>query len=666
MATNPPIVPQQFLLAGEMIKPEPESTIKRYERIYDEAKTSAKGVNFRAEMDPILPWESQTEGRFFGSKIEKLHEEIKWLENLIQNTADNTLESLDKTNQCKSEALGALFNVYTQKKLDLHMMDAETEMQKSFKIWVMGEAPAAEYRRCNWISNQEIEFLERLEPELINEKRRVYETNAQVGLSLNNFLHKHKFPITQRMIKSFPGLTRGTIDKTNDLRIKYTAFITMLSKIVPRTEEEAFLYYKYIIVGKDRDKVLTYLDNPELLDWRRFDKTGKPNALPNIPPRLQGPQDLYNHRADIQRQRIYEELRHIRTGTEMQANAIENLRIAQQNAAFAANVAAGEHFVDAIEDNNEDDNEDESDDSENDEFFDADDDNPGTPPPETPALPQLVNSPQTPQTASPTVTPDQGFGVGGNISTPYVPPVQPQPVVQPPVVQQPPPVVQPRRQRRKPLQPSVVVQSAPVVPPVQPIPPIVQAPVQQPVVQPVEQSPPIPPPAPAYRNSANKRPPTPLRTRPKASASPPKTSVSNPQGLTPTEPSAKPAKYGSAQLYELTEKLRRELEVEHSPAKAQTLLRRLESAEKDLKDQREILAKLLADQDKYIQKLEQEINDPEIGDSQKRRALDARGEAKKRLNQLRKEDEEFNERLVLVASRKHKGTPVKKKLNFGE
>ena len=64
MAVSPLLVPKQYLLAGEMTKFPAESLVKKYEKLYDETKLSAKNVHFKASNTPTLPWESPSEVSF--------------------------------------------------------------------------------------------------------------------------------------------------------------------------------------------------------------------------------------------------------------------------------------------------------------------------------------------------------------------------------------------------------------------------------------------------------------------------------------------------------------------------------------------------------------------------------------------------------------------------
>ena len=55
MAVSPLLVPKQYLLAGEMTKSPAESLVKKYKKLYDKTKLSAKNVHFKAYNTPTLP-----------------------------------------------------------------------------------------------------------------------------------------------------------------------------------------------------------------------------------------------------------------------------------------------------------------------------------------------------------------------------------------------------------------------------------------------------------------------------------------------------------------------------------------------------------------------------------------------------------------------------------
>ena len=72
MAVSTPLVLKQFLLAGEMSKSPAESLVRKYKKLYDQTKLSAKNVHFKASNTPTLPWESSSEGKFYRTESEIL------------------------------------------------------------------------------------------------------------------------------------------------------------------------------------------------------------------------------------------------------------------------------------------------------------------------------------------------------------------------------------------------------------------------------------------------------------------------------------------------------------------------------------------------------------------------------------------------------------------
>ena len=82
MSSTPLVVPDRYLLAGHMRPFKEEDLQTRYEHLFEDAKTSAKGVHIARE--PLLPWEHDTHGKWFSTDGEQLDSEIRWIQHQIE------------------------------------------------------------------------------------------------------------------------------------------------------------------------------------------------------------------------------------------------------------------------------------------------------------------------------------------------------------------------------------------------------------------------------------------------------------------------------------------------------------------------------------------------------------------------------------------------------
>jgi hypothetical protein len=157
------IVPEKFLLAGEM-KPLPQMSLQEhYQHLFKQAKVSAKGVNISKE--PLLSWKYDKEGKYFTTVHEKLVETQKFTEYQIQKFANA------KNQENELQAIGysiQLASIETK----LHILDKENKFQTNFKKWIMGEDKTEHYKPeiCWWITPSEYQVLEQISKNIENVK----------------------------------------------------------------------------------------------------------------------------------------------------------------------------------------------------------------------------------------------------------------------------------------------------------------------------------------------------------------------------------------------------------------------------------------------------------------------------------------------------------------
>jgi hypothetical protein len=127
----------------------------------------------------------------------------------------------------KQCVMNLLVNLMMQRDLETE----EADFRKDVIQWVMGQCEDKEYKKCWWINQtlvqQSDEELKKKDP--------------------SGDLLWAKGEEKRKLIDKFPGLLHGAIDKIDTLPNKAKWFLHQLYQKAPRTEEEAYLWYKYLV-----------------------------------------------------------------------------------------------------------------------------------------------------------------------------------------------------------------------------------------------------------------------------------------------------------------------------------------------------------------------------------------------------------------------------------
>jgi hypothetical protein len=127
----------------------------------------------------------------------------------------------------KQCVMNLLVNLMMQRDLETE----EADFRKDVIQWVMGQCEDKEYKKCWWINQslvqQSDEELKKQDP--------------------SGDLLWAKGEEKRKLIDKFPGLLHGAIDKIDTLPNKAKWFLHQLYQKAPRTEEEAYLWYKYLV-----------------------------------------------------------------------------------------------------------------------------------------------------------------------------------------------------------------------------------------------------------------------------------------------------------------------------------------------------------------------------------------------------------------------------------
>lgn len=266
--------------AGEKEKPGPESTVERVKRkLFTGLYETAKGI--KLDSNHQLPWEYDKDGKLFSTETDKMDAKIKFLNKLI-GIDDNNLwkvvpsplrlitDDSDIRRALMTGAANTLFPLLAEREI----INAESKFRSNLMKWMIGEGKNNEYERCWWID------------------KKPRDKNTEVvdmpdGKEKDEFMEERK-----KLLNANPSLTRGIIESSDLLPVRTRAFLEHLYRHAPETDEEFYLWYKYLI----RQEPITYDYVHEEYYWLKLKKAlgydpnknppgGGPPRPPPPPPR---------------------------------------------------------------------------------------------------------------------------------------------------------------------------------------------------------------------------------------------------------------------------------------------------------------------------------------------------------------------------------------------
>jgi hypothetical protein len=266
-------------LAGTRVNELRQDTFESKRKLVTDALNSAKGIKMNVEHK--LPWQYDTDGKLYSTDMEKLRFKVTTLRNKLLKIKDQNKPDTDAKRI-------ALLNTYYPLKMELELLEAESKFKKGLYCWVLGEGKFEEYDKCYWIkdiydprTNKRMNLRE-IEDQL---------TNGYLFTRDEDKAHYKnlRFQLTQTMMRANPNLTQGMIEQSDNLEFKAKAFIDYLKQTLPKTDEEAYLFYKYIVLSHKLD--FDYICEPTYVD---FIMKNQPKLPPNIPiPPPQPPRQYY-------------------------------------------------------------------------------------------------------------------------------------------------------------------------------------------------------------------------------------------------------------------------------------------------------------------------------------------------------------------------------------
>ena len=247
---GPHHISRGIIFAGTPHKWQNVSTVDVIKQELNDVIGTAKDI--KLDEDATLPWEYDKECKLYSTDTDKNKFYMRFLEQRlgIARAGDGVLgvptnEEKDKLFVGNAVDAGKhvpvsdkLMQAYAAKFVDLDLqfalMDAEKNFRTDLYKWMIGEGPNGEYGPCWWVPDK---------------KSRDKKMNLHRG---------------------HPGLTKGAIAKLDGLSTRAKFFLDNLARKMPQTEEECYLWYKYIIVKQGKVDLDHVFDDQHNNDYRKM------------------------------------------------------------------------------------------------------------------------------------------------------------------------------------------------------------------------------------------------------------------------------------------------------------------------------------------------------------------------------------------------------------
>lgn len=223
------LYPHNF--AGKPNGPPDKSTVARVRRHLSGVLDTAKGI--KLDSDTSLPWEHDKNGRLYATDSEKLKFQAEWLRKKMGLEPEGEFQDAKhqsdvvpiQTGLLRDFKYEALMNAAGAKLIKvetkLALQQAEIQFRHEFLMWMVGDGPDKEYDKCWWVKN----------------------------------LNLIKDPIKKRnarktLLSANPHITLGVVESQDMMGLRTKYFLDHLFGSVPKTDEEFWLWYKFIIRGR--------------------------------------------------------------------------------------------------------------------------------------------------------------------------------------------------------------------------------------------------------------------------------------------------------------------------------------------------------------------------------------------------------------------------------
>jgi len=267
-------------------RPQPEHGSTHLQRLIDQARKSADKVKI-ASSDK-LPWEEQPDGKLYSTPTEVMRYKQKWLRKQLgfvrtvdpKGNEDITCKTFgSKWLVGQSGEFLALGYAQELAKLDIQLavIDKEIAFKNQLSKWIRGEAPPKTYQHCRWMLMANQTAMELKAASSLGQYTKVAALQAKLADERLYLVNEH------------PEIRSGFLQDRETVRIKTSEFLSWLARTVPKTQEEAYLWYKYLVKRKPIDT--EWIDAPSWM-IANYKKTKLTTFIPPVPPVVPPPPPL--------------------------------------------------------------------------------------------------------------------------------------------------------------------------------------------------------------------------------------------------------------------------------------------------------------------------------------------------------------------------------------
>ncbi len=171
---------------------------------------------------------------------------------MLQYTAAVADDFLNPVPFRPEPATNAMFAKLIDLETELSITQTESKFRDDLCCWILGSRPDGEYRKCRWVDQQALRklpsehypFTKALLPNVIGDWTNLNEhPNAHP-----NAMHQAARMDIKSLLRSSPGITQGMVRDHDIMALQKKEFLQVLTRTVPKTEEEAFLWYVFVLV----------------------------------------------------------------------------------------------------------------------------------------------------------------------------------------------------------------------------------------------------------------------------------------------------------------------------------------------------------------------------------------------------------------------------------
>lgn len=239
---------------------------------------TAKNLKYPVGKQDPLPWEQNPNCLLYANENEFLKREKEVILALLNDGSDDNLpyfgnRKFDKDPIYGKKAIKAFFNgtnkpadeTLKQRLYEINIklfMDAEQSNYSSvLSDFIKGGSPGQYYCRALWVTRRTIEmktegggfYYDDEADQIIAKALADDDKTAETDAGFKEELHYNR-----SLIQYFPYLANGLVLDVFLSPYRKRTFLEYLANYIPKTDEEVFLFHKYVVLGKSLDFGVDY------------------------------------------------------------------------------------------------------------------------------------------------------------------------------------------------------------------------------------------------------------------------------------------------------------------------------------------------------------------------------------------------------------------------